>query len=195
MAKDESMTAERFNALRERAMVLIESVPTVPRLLAKHGYRCLQTGKHWEGHWRNAGFTEGMTIARPSPGSKYGNLTLANGDIVAHGNGDHGLAIGRETMQPIEEFIDDCGETPFLVWYAPFLPHTPHDSPAEFKQPFEDDPEIAVHLKPYYASIAQFDHTVGQLVQMIEQRRMAERTMFLFVSDNGWKPGHQTGRQ
>ncbi|MEZ6052973.1 MAG: sulfatase-like hydrolase/transferase [Planctomycetaceae bacterium] len=188
LSRDESMTAEQFERLRERAMVFIKSVPTLPRLLAEHGYQCLQTGKHWEGHWRNAGFTRGMTTARPSAGSKYGNLTLANMDVVAHGNGDHGLAIGRETMQPIEEFIDDCGDSPFLVWYAPFLPHTPHDSPEKFTRPFEGNSEIAEHLKPYYASIAQFDDTVGQLVTMIEQHGLADQTLFLFVSDNGWKP-------
>lgn len=177
-----------FDALRKKAAVLIREVPTLPRRLAANGYRCFQTGKYWEGHWRNAGFTEGMTTAQPSPGAKYGNKTLANGDVVAHGNGDHGLRIGRETMQPIEDFIDDCGETPFMVWYAPFLPHTPHDSPKEYFDLYQDRAGIPEHRIPYYAAISQFDETVGQLIQFVEKRNLIRDTIFVFVVDNGWEP-------
>lgn len=175
-----------FDALRSKAAVLIRNVPTLPRRLAASGYRCLQTGKYWEGHWRNAGFTEGMTTAEPSPNAKYGNKTLANGEVVAHGNGDHGLIIGRETMQPIYDFIDDCGETPFMVWYAPFLPHTPHDSPEKYFALYRNKAEIPEHQVPYYAAISQFDETVERLVQFLDERRLARNTIFAFVVDNGW---------
>jgi uncharacterized sulfatase len=123
---------KQYDALRNRATFLIRSVPTLPRILASEGYRSFQTGKYWEGHWRNAGFTEGKTTAEPSnKPDALGNKQLANGDLVAHGNGDHGLVIGRNTMHPIFEFVDDCHKenTPFLLWYAPFLPHLPHNSP------------------------------------------------------------------
>lgn len=177
-----------FDAFREKAASLIRTVPTLPRRLAAAGYRCFQTGKYWEGHWRNAGFTEGMTIAEPSPGAKNGNKSLANGDVVAHGNGDHGLSIGRETMQPIYDFIDDCGETPFFVWYAPFLPHTPHDSPEKYYDLYSDRSDIPEHRVPYYAAISQFDDTVGNLMNFVESRGLTGNTIFVFVVDNGWEP-------
>jgi arylsulfatase A len=177
-----------FDALRERAASLIRTKSTIPRQLAAAGYRCFQTGKYWEGHWRNAGFTEGMTVAEPSPGAKYGNKTLANGDVVAHGNGDHGLSIGRETMQPIYDFIDDCDDTPFVVWYAPFLPHTPHDSPQRYFNLYRNREEIPEYRVPYYAAISQFDDTVGELVSFVEKRGRAADTIFVFVVDNGWEP-------
>ena len=162
-------------------------MPTLPRELARRGYRCLQTGKYWEGHWRNAGFTEGMTTAEPS-GGKYGDKVLANGEVVAHGNGDHGLAIGRETIQPIHDFIDDCGDAPFLVWYAPFLPHTPHNSPQRYIDLYKNRKGVPEHRIPYYAAISQFDATVGQLVDAIASRGLAENTILVFVVDNGWEP-------
>jgi arylsulfatase A len=177
-----------FDALREKAAALIRDVPTLPRQLAAAGYRCLQTGKYWEGHWRNAGFTEGMTTAEPTPDAKYGNKTLASGDVVAHGNGDHGLSIGRETMQPIYDFIDDCDDAPFFVWYAPFLPHTPHDSPEKFYDLYRDRSGIPKHRVPYYAAISQFDETVGDLVNFVESRGLTGDTIFVFVVDNGWEP-------
>jgi len=177
----------QYDKLRERAARQIRDLPTLPRLLASQGYRCFQTGKYWEGHWRNAGFTEGMTRSEPSGGA-YGDKTLPNGDVVAHGNGDHGLAIGRETMQPIEDFIDDCGDTPFFIWYAPFLPHSPHNPPQEFLDLYQDKPGVPPHYVPYYASITFFDETVGRLVRFVEERGLADNTVFAFVVDNGWTP-------
>ena len=104
------------------------------------------------------------------------------------GNGDAGLAIGRETMQPIYDFLDDCGEDqPFMIWYAPFLPHTPHDSPEGFYEPYRDK-GIPEHKIPYYACISWFDETVGELVKTIEDRGLAENTLFVFVVDNGFDP-------
>ena len=178
----------QFDELRKKAATLIRTVPSLPRRLAVAGYRCLQTGKYWEGHWRNAGFTEGMTTAEPTPDAKYGNKTLANGDVVAHGNGDHGLSIGRQTMQPIYDFIDDCEDTPFLVWYAPLLPHTPHDSPDKYYDLYRDRSRIPEHRIPYYAAISQFDDTVGDLINFVEARRLTGNTIFVFVVDNGWEP-------
>ncbi|MCB1123276.1 MAG: sulfatase-like hydrolase/transferase, partial [Verrucomicrobiae bacterium] len=187
LTKDPKLTKTRYDALRDEACRFIRQTPTLPRILAENGYRCFQTGKYWEGHWRNAGFTEGMTLAEPSS-AKNGNKELANGEVVAHGNGDAGLAIGRETMQPIYDFIDDCGkDQPFMVWYAPFLPHVPHDSPQRYYDLYASK-DIPKHKLPYYACISWFDDTVGQLVDAIEKRGLADNTLFVFVVDNGFEP-------
>ncbi len=117
---------------RGTAFDLIRQQPSLPRLLGELGYRLLQTGKFWEGHFSNAGFTEGMTVFKAAPHLDYTGVTrtLKDGSQAAHGNGDHGLAIGRETMQPIADFLDRHDKArPFFLWYAPYLPHQPHDSP------------------------------------------------------------------
>tara|TARA_R110002049_G_scaffold285698_4_gene467098 strand:- start:269652 stop:271088 length:1437 start_codon:yes stop_codon:yes gene_type:complete len=187
LLKSEEIGKAQFDAFRSAGAALIRTRPSLPRLLAESGYQCLQTGKFWEGHYRNAGFTHGMTTAQPS-GGPNGDITLANGDVVAHGNGDHGLAIGRETMQPIEDFLDETQGQPFFVWYAPFLPHTPHDSPQRYRDLYNDRNDIAEHELPYFAAIAQFDDTVGQLVHSIEKRGLTDNTLFVFAVDNGWEP-------
>ena len=187
LTKSADIDKHEFDRLRRQAVHLIQNRSTIPRILAAQGYRCFQTGKYWEGHWKNAGFTEGMTIAQPS-GGRYGDKQLANGDRVAHGNGDHGLAIGRETMQPIAAFLDDVQQCPFFLWYAPFLPHTPHDSPEKFRRAVAANLEVRPYQVPYYAAIMQFDETVGQLIRMIDQRGMRDDTLFVFVADNGWEP-------
>ncbi|MDB4621607.1 sulfatase-like hydrolase/transferase [Rubripirellula sp.] len=187
LTKSSEIDRVEFDRLRQQAVSLIRARPTLPRILAARGYRCFQTGKYWEGHWRNAGFTEGMTIAQPS-GGRYGDKRLASGDLVAHGNGDHGLAIGRETMEPIATFLDDVNQDPFFLWYAPFLPHTPHDSSEKFKRAVAANPKVKPHEVPYFAAIMQFDATVGKLIRMIDQRGMRDNTLFVFVADNGWEP-------
>ena len=90
--------------------------PSFIKLLTSNGYLAHQSGKWWEGSYSDGGFTHGMTHGDPERGGRHG---------------DEGLKIGREGMKPITDFIDEAteAEKPFLVWYAPFLPHTPHNPP------------------------------------------------------------------
>ncbi|MEM9365780.1 MAG: sulfatase-like hydrolase/transferase [Planctomycetota bacterium] len=184
------MSGEQYHQARSVADVMIARVATLPRILAKHGYACLQTGKHWEGDFRTAGFTEGMTLGKPASrlGPVTGTREQANGDWVAHGNGDAGLVIGRETMEPIADFISrHSGREPFLVWYAPFLPHTPFDAPRRFHDLYEGM-ELPTHLRPYYAEIARFDDSVGQLMEILRRNDCLENTLIVFAIDNGFRP-------
>lgn len=190
---------EEYERVRQREFYLIETVATLPRLLSlRRGYRCFQTGKFWEGHWRNGGFTEGMTTFEPPPaGQTFGGVrTLSSGEKVAHGNGDRGLQIGRKSMEPIENFIaaSEKAETPWLVWYAPYLPHQPHDSPEQFYDLAKAKPGVEDHEIPYFAAIAQFDHTVGELIETVDSRSDVANTIFVFVIDNGWAPSTKPAR-
>ncbi|NQT14300.1 MAG: sulfatase-like hydrolase/transferase, partial [Planctomycetes bacterium] len=78
---------DEYVRVRSRSFYLIRSVDTLPRLLGdRAGYRTLQTGKFWEGHFSNAGFTDGMTVFKPVPGQTFGgNRTLSGGQLAAHG--------------------------------------------------------------------------------------------------------------
>ena len=145
----------------------IRSVPTMPRLLADAGYRCLQTGKFWEGHFSNGGFTHGMT--------EKGR------------HGDEGLAIGRKTMQPVYDFIDGSTKEkkPFFVWYAPMLPHTPHNPPKRLLEKYADKVE-SPSVAAYYAMCEWFDETCGQLLDFLDERKLTDNTVVVFVVDNGW---------
>lgn len=177
---------EEYDRERGRAFEIIRKTETLPRILRNAGYRTLQTGKFWEGHFSNAGFTHGMTIYEPVPGLSFSNRTLANGDVVVQGNGDWGLKIGRFSMEPIFNFIDESEAQPFFIWYAPFLPHLPHDAPDEFLALYSEREDIEQQDIRYFASISWFDDTVGQLVDYIESNGLADNTLFVFVSDNGW---------
>ena len=94
----------------------IEDATSLADLLGEAGYVSLQTGKWWEGNYSRGGFSCGMTHGDPARGGRHG---------------DEGLEIGRKGLDVIYDFIDDSKETetPFFVWYAPFLPHAPHTPP------------------------------------------------------------------
>ncbi len=186
-------SAAEYEKTRSVAFDLIRNQPTLPRTLGTLGFRSFQTGKFWEGHFSNAGFDEGMTVFKAAPQLKYNGVTrtLKDGSKAAHGNGDHGLAIGRETMQPIADFLDRHDKSaPFFLWYAPYLPHQPHDSPQRFFDLYNGR-GVAENRLPYLASVSQFDATVGQLIEMVEKRGLAKNTLFVFIVDNGWTPGNE----
>jgi uncharacterized sulfatase len=178
-------SADAYHTARDTAVNLFRRSPALPTLLAAAGYTSFQAGKHWEGTYRDAGFSEGMTVNQPCFEQPW-NRKLPNGEWVAHGNGDAGLLIGRQTMRPLYRFIDRNLDRPFLLWYAPVLPHEPHDAAAEYRQLFANQPPIPAHQVGYYANIAWFDDTVGQLLDYLDAQNLTKRTLFVFVCDNGW---------
>jgi uncharacterized sulfatase len=150
----------------------IRNAPTVPRLLRDAGYRSLQTGKFWEGHYENAGFTHGMTTRGR--------------------HGEEGLVIGRRTMQPIWDFIEADRDKPFFIWYAPMMPHLPHDPPERILKKYAVDGRN-INIARYYAMCEWFDETCGQLLDYLDRNRLRDRTLVVFVIDNGWVQTEQPG--
>lgn len=149
--------------------------PTLPSLLGKHGYLSFQTGKWWLDDYTTGGFTAGM-----STGGRHG---------------DAGLDIGRKTMQPIHDFITTAktNSKPFFVWYAPMMPHDPHTPPqrilAKYLATTPDKP-----VAKYRAMVEWFDETCGNLLDFLDHEGLAENTIVVYVSDNGWITDPKTGR-
>lgn len=163
-----------FLAGRERMCQHLEAVATLPRLLARDGYVSLQTGKWWQGDYRRGGFTHGMT----------------RGDR----HGDAGLEIGRVTLQPIYDFIAEARSAtrPFLVWYAPMMPHSPHSPPERLLAKYRDvAPTLPVAR--YWAMVEWFDETVGDLLKHLDDKGLADDTIVVYVTDNGWITNPTTG--
>lgn len=174
---DEEGVRRRSPARRAAMEAVFARNENVMELLARSGYVSHQSGKWWEGNPVDHGFSAAMT----------------HGDVTRRGrHGDDGLVIGREGMGPIFEFIESRGaysessdEPPFFIWYAPFLPHTPHDPPERlverYREPGREEP-----VAKYLAMVEWLDETVGQLIEYLEQRGLAQNTLVLYVADNGW---------
>ena len=168
--------AERDSKLykQRRAQLIsyLDRFQTVPRILGKRGYVSHQSGKWWEGNFTHGGFTHGMTRGFPQPGGRHG---------------DDGLKIGRNGMEPIAEFVSEATEQkkPFFMWYAPFLPHTPHNPPERILKKYRQEGR-PITIAKYYAMCDWFDETCGQLVDILEKNNQRENTLIVYVTDNGW---------
>jgi arylsulfatase A-like enzyme len=146
--------------------------PSFIKMLTSHGYLAHQSGKWWEGSYEEGGFTHGMTHGDPERGGRHG---------------DEGLKIGREGIKPITDFIDHAisEEKPFLLWYAPFLPHTPHNPPERLLEKYQKAGRTEEVAK-YYAMCEWFDETCGELLDYLDKKGQTDNTLVLFISDNGW---------
>lgn len=161
-----------YAELRAQLISHIDRHPTLPELLGDRGYLSHQSGKWWEGSYRRGGFTHGMTRGFPEPGGRHG---------------DDGLKIGREGMEPVLEFVDQAvaEDKPFFVWYAPFLPHDPHNPPERLLAKYRDRVD-SLHVAKYYAMCEWFDETCGELIDYIDRKELTDNTLFVYVGDNGW---------
>lgn len=141
--------------------------PSFIRELTENGYLAHQSGKWWEGSFEDGGFTHGMTR-----GGRHG---------------DAGLTIGREGMAPVTNFIDLATreKKPFLLWYAPFLPHTPHDPPQRLLEKYRRAGR-ADDVAKYYAMCEWFDESCGQLLDHLDAKGLRENTVVIYICDNGW---------
>ena len=170
--------ADQYRSQVQECVGFIDTVPTLPRLLAKRGYVSHQSGKWWQGHYSRGGFTHGMTHGDPKRGGRHG---------------DEGLKIGREGLQPIFDFIDDAGDKPFFVWYAPFLPHNPHNPPKRLLDKYTKKTE-SIFIARYWAMCEWFDETCGQLLNHLDEKKLARDTLVIYVTDNGWIQRADNGR-
>ena len=169
---DTEENPKKLTKLRTELIANIDKHPCIAKLLGEKGYLSHQSGKWWEGNYQRGGFTHGMTRGFPHPGGRHG---------------DDGLKIGRDGMKPVFDFIDHSVESkkPFFVWYAPFLPHTPHNPPKELFEKYKakvDSPFVA----KYYAMCDWFDQTCGQLVDFLDDKGVSENPLIVYISDNGW---------
>ena len=170
--------ADQYRSQVQECVGFIDTVPTLPMLLAKRGYVSHQSGKWWQGHYSRGGFTHGMTHGDPKRGGRHG---------------DEGLKIGREGLQPIFDFIDDAGDKPFFVWYAPFLPHNPHNPPKRLLDKYTKKTE-SIFIARYWAMCEWFDETCGQLLNHLDEKKLARDTLVIYVTDNGWIQRADNGR-
>lgn len=161
--------------LRER---LLSNPVILPKALSEAGYLTFQTGKLWNTAFSEVGFTHGMTKER----SRHGGA---------------GLSIGREGMQPVHDFIDmaTAQGKPFFIWYAPMMPHDPHNPPARLQEKYTGKGPTK-HGETYHAMIEWFDETCGDLDRYLDEKGLKQNTMIVYLSDNGWDPesGYQGGR-
>ncbi|MBC8354080.1 MAG: sulfatase-like hydrolase/transferase [Planctomycetes bacterium] len=150
---------------------------SLPSLLRDVGYATYVEGKYWEGEPREMGFT--------------------------HGAGKTAQRFVRKGQDDLFAFIDERGgKQPLFIWWAPLIPHTPHNPPQKYLDLFEKDKipvpdyisnenrkEFVKKERLSFAMEAWLDDGVGQLEGKLREKGLYDNTMFVFVIDNGWCNG------
>ena len=155
----------------------LDPANSLPRLLKGAGYVTYVEGKYWEGDPREMGFT--------------------------HGKGESANTFVREGQADLFAFIDEVGgRKPMFIWWAPKIPHLPHNPPQEYLALF-DQKEIPVppwigedrresFLEKEHLSLAMeawLDDGIGRLEEKLREKGVYDNTLFVFVIDNGWSNG------
>jgi arylsulfatase A-like enzyme len=110
--------------------------------------------------------------------------------------GGEGPAMRKETLRQFQEFLAEVpAGKPFflqLSWQDPHRPLTddelPHKhDPVTLTLPpfYPDAPEIRRDLADYYDEVARLDASVGAVLRILDEKKLAEDTVVIFMGDNG----------
>ncbi len=110
-------------------------------------------------------------------------------------NGDKQFDWYSRNLGDFGKFLDKCGERPFFMWvgfsdahrpYKPGAVDPPHDPQGVQVPPFlVDDEATREDLALYYDEISRMDKAIGQFIEELQRRELAENTLVVFFGDNG----------
>jgi len=89
------------------------------------------------------------------------------------------------------DFIRRHKDGPFLLCLHHFVVHAPHVAKPDLKKHFDGKPAVGGHHDPTYAAmIASLDQSVGRVLALLDELKLAENTLVIFTSDNGGVGGY-----
>jgi uncharacterized sulfatase len=134
----------------------------IPGYLAGAGYISYGYGKLWN-TYEAAGFTHGGVRDWDAP---------------------------RTTLDPAWEFLDTRKPDgpPWFLWYGTRLPHQGYDESVQFRDLFPKDifDRRSIVTQRHYGNVMLLDFWVGKLLDGLEARGLDDKTLIVFMSDNGF---------
>lgn len=87
------------------------------------------------------------------------------------------------------EFIREHRDGPFLCYLATNAPHSPYFVAEEYKQPYVAA-GVPEPMASFYGMIANFDENLARLLTTLDELRLAENTILIYMTDNGSAAGY-----
>jgi len=84
-------------------------------------------------------------------------------------------------------FMDESKDTPFFCYLATYSPHAPLAAPEEFEAPFRG--KVNKEEAAYLGMVANLDHNLGRLMRHLQERKLEDNTILVFMNDNGQTHG------
>jgi arylsulfatase A-like enzyme len=89
------------------------------------------------------------------------------------------------------DFIKRHKAGPFFLYLPHFGVHSPHHAKEELIAKFKSKPPVGGHNNPIYAAmIASVDESVGRILALLDELKIADNTVVIFSSDNGGVGGY-----
>lgn len=89
----------------------------------------------------------------------------------------------REGMR----FIEENKDRPFLLYLPTNAPHGPYRVPEKWAKPYVGRDDVV--NANFLGMIANIDHNVGLLRDQLQELKLTENTIFIFMTDNGTAAG------
>jgi arylsulfatase A-like enzyme len=199
----------REGNIGERAVAYLQGHPTYAETLADNGYVCGLSGKWHLGDNRQAAPGFAFWYAHQTGGSPYYNAPMVRN---GHCYDEPGYVTDVITDEALG-FLDAQDDAkPFYLSVHYTAPHSPWvgNHPEEIVRlyddcPFESCPQEPKHpwtipnppwgddwkanLKGYFAAITAMDLQIGRILDKLERMGARERTLVVFMSDNGFSCG------
>ena len=140
-------------------------------------------------HPKDAGFDEYAlyhALNTEEKGSRYANPTMLEGTRGSEGtlktyDGRYGEDVW---VEKILGFLDRKTDKPRFVYYPMALPHWPFQ-PTPGSDGWDPSKPQETHLRFAGDMIEYMDTTIGNLMQGLRERKLANDTVVIFYSDNG----------
>ncbi|HEY2415288.1 MAG TPA: sulfatase [Pirellulaceae bacterium] len=89
------------------------------------------------------------------------------------------------------DFIKRHKDGPFFLYLPHFAVHSPHQAKENWISHFKPKPGVDGHNNPTYAAmIASVDESVGRIMSLLDELKLADNTVLMFSSDNGGVGGY-----
>lgn len=180
----------------------IKTVTTYPQILKQAGYYTVHVGK---AHWGPAGTAMSNPLhlgfmvniaghAAGHPQSYYGKDNYGNipgkstyqsvPDLMNYHGTETNLteALTLEAIKSIEEPIRL--KMPFYLNMAHYAVHVPLQPDIRFYQSYLDQGLDTANAK-YASMVAAMDKSLGDIMQFLTSKNIAQNTIIIFMSDNG----------
>jgi len=82
------------------------------------------------------------------------------------------------------DYMERKKDSPFFIYLATTAPHSPVGAPAEYVDPYLKM-GLSKGVAAFYGMVANIDENVGKLRAYLDENRLAENTLLVFMSDNG----------
>jgi len=90
-----------------------------------------------------------------------------------------------------------AADKPFCFWFGSHEPHRAYEKGSGLKSGMNpqkvfvppylpDTPEVRSDILDYYFAVQRFDHDVGELLKLLEERGQSSNTLVVISGDNGW---------